>query len=666
VKDVFNRFCFGDTITDANLASFTDREYTFKSWTTEHVGTYTAIVRVTYAEDVNPSNDESTKTFQLTEDTKAQIDRGSAIHWILHSLNEEGFLLSEHSQTHLSTEIVPAGTSLVQTLPKPGPVPYDTLEKLLADAWVAYFNPDKDARYGHPGTVVVVNAEDSALMMYPVRSTVTVGGTELGGPFNTATLVDGTIPQVTTGNTNSITNEVQTANPHDSTIVILVSGDPDNAKEGRGFKQDVEFMDLNLRLERDGPRLPQSSIRKLDNPSPADILGMLDTLKGKYNRIIFFYSGHGDSLQRAGDDDLGWMSTRDSALAYWRLFQGLYETGAKDLEIIIDACHSGTAISDVEYDERYKDRNITLITAASPGRVSYTNYYAPETTDTVGVGAFTFAFVQAFGNPAAESDGAAGTSFVEAFQWTRLFGKDHRGRWLDTLLDPRIYVHKAQTKADTPSSAGTGVSITPAASLSDDDTLRVTFNAGPPEVTNLDTTATYISTGRYWSIDNKGLKADYQFYVSPLWDSVPAGEEPTILHLEENDDSWTAYDSAAYFADSKSIMAYGVDFSAKWAIGVAAEGPVGAVRFTEIQPVSLLAPNPAQRFVALTFTLEESANVTIMLLDAAGRSLSTLHRSRASLGKNTATVELPVVPAGNYFLRVLLGEEEQLLKLQIR
>jgi hypothetical protein len=426
-------------------------------------------------------------------------------------------------------------------------------------------------------------------------------------------------------------------------------------------------MDLNLRLERDGPRLPQSAIRKLDNPSPAEILGMLDTLKGKYNRIIFFYSGHGDSVeQAAGEPDLGWMVTRDSSLPYWQLFNGLYATGAKDLEIIIDACHSGTAMGYVKYNPAYKDRNITLITAASPGRVSYTNYYAPETTDTVGVGAFTFAFVNAFGNPAAESDGAAGTSFVEAFQWTLVYGRDYADRWLDTLLDPRIFVHKAQTKKDTASSAGTGVKITATAAASDTDTIRTTLNVGSPEVTSMDTTATYLSTGRYWSIENKGLKADYQFYVSPLWDSVSPGKEPTVLHLEPSDQSWTAYDSVKYLADTKSIIAYGVDFSALWAIGVAAEKPVGAVRVVRSIPTALLAPNPAKGSIELTYQLESAADVTIALLDISGRSLGDLVQMRGAVGQNSVAIELPQLPTGNYLVRVMAGESEQLIKLQIR
>jgi hypothetical protein len=664
VRDKFNQFCYGDTVTGIDFPAHSDRDHTFKPWTTQYAGDYRAIVRVTYMGDVNPANDESTKNFNLVEEIEDPMDREDAIDLIIGSLVYDQ-IFKGHIQWHVPPGFIPAGTSIVQTLTKPGATPYDTVAKLIADSWVGYFNSDKYARYGHAGTVVVLDPKDSAITKYPVRSAVMVGDQLLGDPFNTATLVDGTVPQVLTGSTNSITNEVQTANPHDSTIVILVSGKPSDAKEGRGFKQDVEFMDLNLRLERDGPRIPQSAIRKLDNPSPADILGMLDTLKGKYNRIIFFYSGHGDSLQKAGDPDLGWMVTRDSALAYWKLFQGLYETGAKDLEIIIDACHSGTAISDIEYDERYKDRNITLITAASPGRVSYTNYYAPETKDTVGVGAFTFAFVQAFGNTSAESDGVAGTSFVEAFQWTRIFGKDYAGRWLDTLLDPRIYIHRAQTRKDTATSAGSHVSITPTATMSETDVIRTSMVEGPPTIVSVDASVSFLSTGRYWSIENKGIKADYQFYVSPLWDSIPPGQEPTMLQLNEGSTSWTAYDSVKYLSGSTSIMAYGVDFSAKWAIGVTVPQQGSVSSETMLLAGSLLAPNPATHFVELTFQLAEARTVSIELVDVSGRSLGLIHSTKGLAGSNSIRLDLPPVSAGGYLLRMTAGDHVQLLKLQI-
>lgn len=666
VTDKFNRFCYGDTLNDVNLPANSERQHTFTAWTTQWPGEYKATVRVAYPGDVNPSNDVSSKNFTLIQRTIDLMDRNEAMVEFLKYFGAR-FPEYESFQTHLMQAMTAAGTVITTPAPKPASAtPFDTVAKLLEDSWVAYFNTDKDARYGHNAEVAVMNAKDSTIKSYPVRDVVTVGGTPLGAdPFNTSTLIAGTTPQVTNGPTNSITTQAQGPRPQDSVIVILVSGKPKNEKEGRGFQQDVEFMDLNLRLERDGPRLPQSVIRKLDNPSPADILGMLDTLKGKYNRIIFFYSGHGDSVTQTGRD-LGWMSTRDSALAYWRLFQGLYETGAKDLEIIIDACYSGTAMAYVDYDERYKDRNITLITAASPGRVSYTNYYAPETTDTVGVGAFTFSFVQAFGNPNAESDGAAGTSFVEAFQWTRMYGTDHRGRWLDTLLDPRIYVHRAQTKKDSATSAGTGVSITPTAPVSESDTLRVTLHAESPTVLSIDTTATYLSTGRYWSIDNKGLKADYHFYVSRLWDTVPPDKGPTVLLRGESDPSWTAYDSVKYTGSSNSIIAYGVDFTAQWAIGVAAEGQAGVMHVIQSNPVVLLTPNPAQRYLTLSFELEVPNDVAITLLDVTGRSIAGLSQTRGSVGHNSVSAVLPPLAPGAYLVRLHIGAHEQLLKLQIQ
>lgn len=64
-------------------------------------------------------------------------------------------------------------------------------------------------------------------------------------------------------------------------------------------------------------------------------------------------------------------------------------------------------------------------------------------------------------------------------------------------------------------------------------------------------------------------------------------------------------------------------------------------------------PNPAVNSTNIKFGLNESADVTVTILDNTGRTINTITKNGLSKGENTITVETANLPAGNYVYTLL-------------
>lgn len=642
---------FLDTLLKTNLPPFSETQVTFEPWTALG-GKYTICVWVEFADDVNNANNSRTSPL-IVDSTRHRYDEAADL--ILDYLKEHyPAQLQPESQVHVTKQTLPAGT-ILSTMEGP-------LDTLTVHTWVGFVNTDKYARWAHNAGLVYFDDGDSLMSYYPLRYPIHINGAVFGSAFDTSTLTHGTPPQTTNGDTNTVTTTTALTAP-DTACAIIITGPGNDSAESAAFRTDADMMEKNLRLEPLGPRLSSNNIHRLNAPSPQEVLDLIESLKGRCKTIYFFYSGHGDSVQQAGAD-VGWMVTRDSGLAYWQLFRGLYGTGAQNINVIIDACHSGSAMVEIEKDERYKDKNITVVTAASADRVSYTNYLNTGGSVT-GVGAYTFSFLRFFGDPNAESDGVPGISIAEAHQQVMLRGTDHRDRWLDTLLNSKIYVHRAQVRTDTVSPVGTGVSLVPTTPMGANDAAYITMHAEPFATQPQDTLITYVSPNRYWSIElSAGLKMNYAFQYSAAYDTIPPGETPTVLHRDSSGATWKPYDSTYWDLGSKKVWAYGVQYSADWAMGVAQEPVVAGVENpTRASHTLTVAPNPVRDQTMLRLSIAEKADVRVTLLDVGGRELMTLLAGNLQRGRYELPVSLRHFPAGTYFIRTMGAGHESVAKV---
>jgi hypothetical protein len=63
-------------------------------------------------------------------------------------------------------------------------------------------------------------------------------------------------------------------------------------------------------------------------------------------------------------------------------------------------------------------------------------------------------------------------------------------------------------------------------------------------------------------------------------------------------------------------------------------------------------PNPANTEMNISFTLEETSDVTIELVDVAGRVVATVLREKAMSGAITRTINTTAIAQGNYVIRI--------------
>ena len=70
-------------------------------------------------------------------------------------------------------------------------------------------------------------------------------------------------------------------------------------------------------------------------------------------------------------------------------------------------------------------------------------------------------------------------------------------------------------------------------------------------------------------------------------------------------------------------------------------------------------PNPADNYVRIDLENPEGKNIKVMLYDASGQLMETLHDGPSNYtGKASLNFSIHSLPAGQYFVHVMLGNEE--------
>ncbi|WP_276133400.1 T9SS type A sorting domain-containing protein [Polluticoccus soli] len=79
----------------------------------------------------------------------------------------------------------------------------------------------------------------------------------------------------------------------------------------------------------------------------------------------------------------------------------------------------------------------------------------------------------------------------------------------------------------------------------------------------------------------------------------------------------------------------------------------------------VLFPNPARQATTLSFDVAETADVRVMMVDMAGRVVKKMYEATNAKGAQTATVDLSDVTPGVYFVSIITGEKQKVVKLSV-
>ena len=411
IEDATERVVYESQVDGTDLPPFTEQTLGLPlDWKPLRTGVYRFWFGVDFADDIDTSNNS------LTTDIAVVIDYNDAL-----------MQLSDHLDQREDCD----PNTMVAFMPHQPFAPGTTIETdnevtnfqmsmtLNNYQYFAYLDCDPSAKYTHPGAFITIDGIDSTVNWTDVDTWPVIDGNDyMDDPIlrlDTEDFAYGSLPEVETVESfNTITQSSPPVAPPGKTCAILVSGKIRKDWERASFNFDLDLMEGNLMNESLGLQLPGANIQRIGNATKGEICEAIDKAKTGYDKIIFYYSGHGNK---------GWMVTNDgiaNQLLYIDLATKLYSTDADDISVIIDACYAGSAEGSFRIPYEFTKKKVTLVLAAMSTKTSLSRVIQRTSGgDPVWAGFFTWHFARCYGDPAAESDGQAGISFAEAFNWVR-------------------------------------------------------------------------------------------------------------------------------------------------------------------------------------------------------------------------------------------------------
>jgi uncharacterized delta-60 repeat protein len=128
--------------------------------------------------------------------------------------------------------------------------------------------------------------------------------------------------------------------------------------------------------------------------------------------------------------------------------------------------------------------------------------------------------------------------------------------------------------------------------------------------------------------------------------------------------------SSSLQADGKILLTGGAvassdDYANGFVSRFSIANNVAAIDASLIDAKLSIFPNPIQQQATVTYEVQDAANTTLELIDAQGRTVQQLtSKSMKTQGKQTENVDFSSsLPAGNYVLRLKVGEKQQTMKV---
>ena len=516
---------------------------------------------------------------------------------------------------------------------------------LTKDSWFAYIDFSQDIRYGHYGQYVFIDAETGDLTTHDVEWYPVIDGqpyiTNTDDRINSNERIYGLAPEpVLEPDASVISEPVSSTTPKTKICAVLASGTADNPRQIESFEQDVDFMKNNLMNESLGPQLTEGDVTVLNNASFKQIKETLESFKGKYSKVYFYYSGHGTERYMVTNDTVG------NRMWYVDLAEELEKTEADDVCVILDACHSGGAIESFQENEGLQATNVTLLTSSHKDTTSWTRYIVTGGGDTIRTGEYTWAFVKCFGDPRADADKDNQVTIKEAHRWalernpTLDVGGTLRGR-----MDPQCWLHRApETVEQIIEPLDTRLTLDQGTDekLPSDADLRIDVRYDTEDTTITDPKVYHISPKVQWDIrlvpdveDYRiGIKFDYSFAEE---DFTGQGE-PGVVWRANLGDPWIKYTPTTPDTTAKTVLAFDLTKLGHFAIAEVEPPPSNSVTYSTAQHGFLLdqnTPNPFTLTTRIGYTLPHSADVTVHIIDPLGRRVMTLYQGTQEPGSHS-------------------------------
>lgn len=430
--------------------------------------------------------------------------------------------------------------------------------------------------------------------------------------------------------------------------VIMVMGKPDGEFEEKSFSNDQAMFKRNLISEKLGARVDPSDITELTSPSHDELVDAIKSKKDNCDIIYFMYSGHGH---------VGFLSLNGpERISYTELSRELYGTGAQEINVVLDACHSGSAIKRFQADDRFSERDVTVVTAAAADKVGYgTNQL--DVDGEIGHWGLTFGYwlMRGYGNPDADTDGDGGTSIREAFEWMHnenppvvkksFLTEEVR---MNERSNPQILTNETKKASDEVSFSDSDIKMLmsifdPSADIS------VASVSGLNGSDRNESNVTEISAGRRWIIDGTaqmgGFNMDIVFaYDANLDFEILEGVIPGLVvrpHQEftpgkNGPDLWQAYLPTVWDPDAQTITAIGVTVFQEWAIALTVGASAVSTESTQLLPVEFGLrqnyPNPFSSSTKISYKISEPGVVRITVFDLVGRAVKVLVEEEQTAG----------------------------------
>lgn len=529
---------------------------------------------------------------------------------------------------------------------------YDSVPRLTVstDSYFGYLDFSKEARYGHLGQYVTIDGATGEMNVVDAESPPMIGGTTYSyddvGRFRIGSDVrlfyGGYNDPTPESDPNLIADEMVSSVPKTEVCAVLVSGTATNQRQLDAFAQDVDFIKGNLMRERLGPQLTESDIAVLNNASFEEIREKLESFRGRYSKVYFFYSGHGTERYMVTNDTVG------NRMWYVDLASALEKTEAEDICVVIDACHSGGAIPTFQQKTGLQSRNVTLLTSCRADTSSWTRYIVTGGGDTVRTGEYTWAFAKCFGDPQADQDGDGKTSLVEAHQWALVqnptldLGGTLRGR-----MDPQIWVHRAPPTTERvirPADTRLSIDQGETERFPNGSELRIDMLLDRDDTVATDPDVFSISPDIQWKIGiepqlSTGYRISMQFDYSSMRDRFSGDGEPGVVWRPESNAAWQVYRPSRPLPTDDSVLVLDLTELGEFALAevTPSDGSVGRGSSADGLHLYSNRPDPFTESTSIGFDVGFPAEITLVIVDEQGRVVRTLDEGWRSTGSHSTT-----------------------------
>lgn len=471
---------------------------------------------------------------------------------------------------------------------------------------------------------------------------------------------------------NTIT-EIATNSGEDTTCVLLVSGlDKKNPDQQKAFEDDIESVKNELTNEAMGLKLKEENIRVEKGIDKDSIISILESMKDKCDKVIFYYSGHGgtDGDMCTGDDSEDMTST-DDWTSYEELMDKLEEIGAKEYKIIIDACYSGKAKE--EFDKHFDDSDATLITATDEEKEANTEAKGKSEKDAKRYALFTHYLLLCYGNKDADTNNDGIVSFEEAFNCVKkMKPKSAFGEDLDSLQKPSITTKKNAKIDETNSQAifpDTDVTIAGLDGVEFNYDYKVSLSVADEDYTTNNKQIKKISGNRTWNITAEGISdgfsVDLLFQLRDQYeDLTPTGNDIIGMCWRENsNEDWNPQYPSIYNKDDKTVLCGQTDHLSEWVAAIILPQGVNNVENQYLINSVDYGPNPFKNLINFEFNLDNPEIFAIEIVDITGKVYDKIDERNYSKGNYTVNLDGSKYPVGTYYCRLVSTNNVRTIKL---